>query len=71
MPAAAVGAIKAHDIEILILHPDAPQEPALAALLLRRHVEDQAAHFAEEFAAHIIELVVLLVEAICVQEDHL
>src|SRR5258708_1308065 len=71
VPAAAVAAVKAHNVEILIFDPDAPKEPALAGLLLRRDVEHQAAHFAEEFPAHVIELVVLLVEAIGVDEDHL
>src|SRR5258708_40152428 len=71
VPAAAVGAVKPDDVVILIFGPDAAQEAALAGLLLRRDVEHQAAHFAEKFAAHVIELVVLLVEAICVDEDHL
>src|SRR5260370_33938089 len=69
--AAAVAAVKADNVEILIFDPDAPKEPALAGLLLRRDVEHQTAHFTEEFPPHVIELVGLLVEAISVDENHL
>ena len=71
VPAATVSAVKSNNVVVLIFDPDAAKEPALAGLILRRHVEHQATHFAEEFAAHVIELVVLLVEAIRIDEDHL
>ena len=71
VPGAAVGAVKADNVVVLIFDPHAAKEPAFAGLLLRRDVEHQSAHFAEEFAAHIIELLVLLIEAICVDKDHL
>ncbi len=70
-PAAAVGAVKTHDVEILIFNPDAPEEAALAGLLHGRDVEHQAAHFADEFSAYVIKLVMLLVKAVRVDEDHL
>src|ERR1700674_5388227 len=71
MAAAGVTTVEAHDVKILVFDPDAPQEASHTELFLRRDVEHQAAHFAEEFAAHVIELVVLLVEAIRVDKDHL
>src|SRR5882672_6151958 len=71
MPSAAVGAIEAHDVVVLIFNPDAPQEAALAGLFLRSYVEHQATHFAEKLAPYVVELVVLFVEAVRVNEDHL
>src|ERR1700731_3138002 len=69
--AAAVRAIEAHPVVILILHPDASEEAAFPGLFTRSYVEHQAAHFAEKFAAHIIKFVVLFIEAIGVDENHL
>ena len=71
MPATTVGAVKPHNVEVLIFHPDAPKEPALTSLIHGRDVKHQAAHFAQKFPAHVIEMVVLLVEAVRVDEDHL
>src|SRR5207253_39286 len=71
VPAATVGAVKSNNVVVLILDPDAAKKPALADLILRRDVKHQAAHFAKEFAAHVIELIVLLVKAIRIDEDHL
>src|SRR6202795_711966 len=68
---AAVRAIEAHHVVVLILNPDASEEAALAGFFTRGYVEHQAAHFAEEFAAHVIEFIVLLIEAVGVDEDHL
>src|SRR5260370_18454639 len=69
--ASAVGAIEPDYVVILIFHPDTAQEAAFPALFLRRDVKHQAADFAKEFAAHVIELVVLFVESVRVDEDHL
>src|SRR6267143_4025066 len=71
MSVAAVCAVEPHNIEILVFHPDAAKKTALAALLLWRDVKHQAAHFAEEFAAHIVKLVVLFVESVGVEKNHL
>ena len=67
----AVGAIKAHNVVVLILHPNAPHEAPFVALLYRIDVKDQAAHFAQELAAHILNLVVLAVESVHIKVDHL
>ena len=69
--ASSVAAVKTHDVVILIFHPNAPQEPAFAGLFQGRDVEHQAAHFPQEFAPYVVELVVLLVEAVGVKENHL
>src|SRR5947209_17039395 len=71
VPAAAVRSVKSHNVVVLIFHPDASQKAALAALVLRRDVKYQAAHFAKEFPAHVVKLVMLLVEPVGVNEDHL
>src|SRR5580692_3445920 len=71
VPAAAIRAVEAHDVVILIFHPDASQEAALSRLFLRRDVEDQAAHFSQKFALYVVKLVVLLVESVRVYENHL
>src|ERR1700739_2874570 len=71
MPAAAVGAVEADYVVILVFHPDAPEEAAFSGPFLWRYVKNQAAHFAEKLPAHIVELVMLLVEAVCIDENHL
>src|ERR1700688_3128122 len=71
VPAAAVSAIEAHHVVILIFNPDASEEAAFAGLWTGGHVEHEAAHFSEKFTAHVIELVVLFIEAIGVDENHL
>ena len=71
MPAATVSAIEPNDVVVLIFDPDAPQEAALAGLFHRRNVENQAAHFTKKLAPHVIELIVVLVEAVGINENHL
>ncbi len=71
VPVAAVSAIEANDVIILVFNPDASHEPAMVALFGGCHVENQAAHFAKEFAANIVKLVVLLIEAVGIDKDHL
>src|SRR5215472_3874140 len=71
MPVAAVAAVEPDNVVVLILYPNAAQEAPFAALFQRRHIKHQAANLPEEFPPHVIELVVLHVEAIRVQEDHL
>src|ERR1700719_3722207 len=69
--AAAVSAIEAHHVVILIFNPDASKEAAFAGLFTRGHVEHETAHFTEEFAAHVIEFIVLFIEAVGIYENHL
>src|SRR5580698_4504397 len=64
-----VDAIEAHDGESFVLHPDAPFEAALARFRQRRQVKYQAANFSQEFTAHVVELVMLAVEAAGIQID--
>src|SRR5260370_6234306 len=45
---AAVGAVEAHDVEILFLHPNAPDEAAFARLGQWIDVKDQATHLAHK-----------------------
>src|SRR5579883_11538 len=68
---AGVGAVEANDVEVLIFHPDAAEEAAAVVLFERGHVENEAANFAQEFAANVVELIVRTVEAVGVEEDHL
>src|ERR1700704_1818429 len=69
--AAAVSAVETHYVVILILNPDTSEEAALASFFSRSNVEHQTAHFAEKFAAHIVEFIMLFVETIGVDENHL
>src|ERR1700730_19212851 len=68
---AAIGAIETHDVEVLVFHPDAAGEASLARLGQWLHVEHQGSDFTEKLPADIVKLVVLLVEAVRVQVDHL
>src|SRR5713226_9903764 len=69
--AAAVRSVEAHNVKVLILHPNAAEEAALAGFRIRSDVEHQAAHFAQELAAYVVKLIMLLVEAVGVDENHL
>ena len=62
---------EAHDAEVLVLDPNAAEEPPFARIGQGGNVKDQAANFAEELAAHVIELIVLAIEAVGVDVDHL
>ncbi len=68
---ATVGAVKAHDVKILILDPDAPDEASFARLRQGIDVKNQATHLAQKFAAHIRNLVMLAVEPAHIQVNHL
>src|SRR5262249_12244875 len=63
--------VEANDVEILIFDPDAARETALAGFRERRDVKNEAAHFTEKFAVNVIEFVVLLIEAVGIDENHL
>src|ERR1700733_14779429 len=63
--------VKSHNCETLILGPNATLEPAFARLGQRGQVEDHAANFAQEFATNVVELVVLAIEAVRIDVNHL
>src|SRR5215467_3218712 len=55
----------------IVFCPDAAGKAALPRVGKWIDIKDQAAHFAEKFAASICEFVVLAVEAVRIQVDHL
>src|SRR5207237_4961843 len=68
---ALVSAIKAHDMEALVFHPDAPLETPAVVLFCGRHVKDEAAYFAQKLAPHVFEFVVLFIERVHIDVNHL
>ena len=64
------GAVEADDVEIPILNPDAAQEAACAGVRLGGHIDDDAAQIAEEFAALVIEAVVLAIQSAHIHRHH-
>jgi len=56
---------------ILILHPDPADEASFVVLPYGIDVEDQTTNFAQELAPNELKIVVLAIEAIHVQVDHL
>ena len=56
---------------ILILHPDPANEASFVVLPYWIDVEDQTTNFAQELAPNVLKIVVLAIEAIHVQVDHL
>ena len=67
---AGVGAVEADHIAVLIFNPDAAIEAPHAGNL-GMNVEDPGADRSQEFAAHIAEYVMLLIEARGIEEHHL
>src|SRR5713226_4236198 len=68
---AAVRAVETHDVEILILHPDAAYEATFARLWQWIDVKHQTTNLAQKLASDILNLVMLAVEPVHVQVDHL
>src|ERR1700693_2698680 len=66
-----IGAVEAHDVVVLVFHPDAPRETTLSRARQRINVKNHAAYFAQKFLAGICELVVLTVKSVRVQINHL
>ena len=69
--AAGIRAVETNDREILILDPDAPDEASIARFFLWSDIKNERAHFPEEFAADVIEIVVLRVQPAVVEINHL
>ena len=68
--AVGVGTVKPDDVEVPILHPDAPGEQALGRVFLRLHVNHNALDFTQELLPHELEVIITLLE-IPVEDDHL
>src|SRR5436853_7795416 len=58
-------------MELQIFHTDTANNAPIASRRRRLDEENQAANLTQELAAHIIKLVMLAVEPVCVQVDHL
>src|SRR6202022_2000984 len=65
-----IRAIQPHDVELLILHPDAAQEAALSGAFFRGYVKHDAADVALELAVHIFEIVMGAVKVVTVGKNH-
>src|ERR1019366_8398030 len=65
-----VGAVEADNVAVLIFNPNATVEAAHAGNL-GMHVEHPSADRSEEFAAHVAEYIVLLIEPGGIEEHHL
>src|SRR5713226_271149 len=68
---AAVRAVETHDVEILILHPNAADEATFARLRQWIDVKHQTTNLAQKLASDILNLVMLAVEPVHIQVDHL
>src|SRR5579862_1839927 len=66
-----IGAVKPHNVETLVLDPNAAEEAPFAGARRRGDVENHAADLAQEFTPDVIELVVLFIEAVAIDIDHL
>src|SRR5690242_3117891 len=66
-----VSAIETHNMEALVLHPDASLETPSVILFCGRDVKHQAAHFAQKLPPDVFEFVVLLIERVHIDVNHL
>jgi hypothetical protein len=66
----AVGAIKAHNVVVLVLSPDSSHKTSIAAVFSGLDVDHQAANLPEKLAPHVGEAVGLAIK-IAVHQDHL
>ena len=66
-----IDAIETNDCEALILGPYAAFKASSAGLRQRRDVENEATHFTEELAANVVKLIVLAIEQVRIQINHL
>ena len=65
------GAVEADDVEVPVLNPEAAYKAGFAAVAgFGRDIQDDAAQVAEEFAALVIVVVVLLIESPDIHEHH-
>ncbi len=66
-----VDAVETNNRVVLILRPHATLEPSAAGFRKRSDVEHDALDVAEEFGAHVVELIVLAIESVRVEVNHL
>jgi hypothetical protein len=67
----SVNSADVHDVEVLILHPEAAPESRSAYFLRRSYIKNKTAHFSQELLSDIVELVMGLVELPSVDINHL
>src|SRR4029077_19049159 len=65
------GTVESHNVIIVLLRPEAAHKSSFARLFLRGYVKNQAPYFTQEFASYVIEFVVLAVESVRIDIDHL
>ena len=65
-----ISAVQPHDVEVLVLNPDAAEKASASSVFFRRQIEHQAAHVAQELAPRVVKIVVLPVKVVAVGEDH-
>src|SRR5579864_4362225 len=61
---------QAHNVVILVFHPNSAKEAAFTGALFGGHGEDDAADVTKELAAQVLEIVGLAIEVITVNVDH-
>ena len=66
-----VRAIEANDVIIAIFNPDSTKESPCLHLVLRRHIKNDAADFAKKLSTNEFKLVVVAIELIAVDQNHL
>src|SRR6266851_73132 len=65
-----VRSVKAHDVVVLIFHPDSAHETAHRRLLFRLNIDNQATYLTQKFAPDERKVVILALK-ILVNQDHL
>src|SRR5260370_34416458 len=67
-PFRGVRSREAHNVEVLILHPDPADKATVLRILTGLHVHDSAVHLPKTFPADKFETVVLAIEMVQVRE---
>ncbi len=62
--------IQPDNVVILVFHPNAATEAAIAGGFFRGNLEDDTADITQEFAVHVLEIVGLTIEVGAVGVDH-
>src|ERR1700678_504843 len=66
-----VHAVEPDNREILVFRPDTALESALSGFRQRSDVKNHAARFTQEFPAYVVELIMLAIESLGVDVNHL